>query len=95
MNTGRLTRDPSQRVVVTGLGIVACSGTGREAFWDSLVAGRSGIDYIKGFDVEDLPVKIGGEIRRFDPTDYMSRREARHSGRFAHLAVAAAQLAQV
>lgn len=85
--------DLSSRVVITGLGPVACSGIGVEAFWRSLVEGQSGLGYITRFDVSDLPVRIGGEIHGFDATDYMRRRDAIHAGRFTHLAAGAAQLA--
>lgn len=85
--------DPRQRVVITGLGVVAPNGIGREAFWEALTEGRSGVDWITGFDTSDLYCKIGGEIRNFDATDYRSAKKASHSGRFSNFAVAAAQLA--
>jgi 3-oxoacyl-[acyl-carrier-protein] synthase II len=83
----------SNRVVITGVGPVACCGIGVENYWRALVEGQSGLGYITRFDVSDLPVRIGGEIHNFDPTDYMRRRDAVHAGRFTHLAAAAAQLA--
>ncbi len=90
---GPRTLDPARRVVITGLGIVSSSGIGRDAFWESVREGHSGIRYITRFDASDMYCRIAGEIRddEFDPTDYMSRSEARRSGRFVHFAVASAE----
>ena len=55
------------RVVITGMGILAPNGTGNEAFWESLVAGRSGIGPITLFDASDLKSRIAGEVKGFDP----------------------------
>jgi 3-oxoacyl-[acyl-carrier-protein] synthase II len=83
----------TRRVVVTGIGPVTPVGIGREAFWDSLVAGRSGVGEVTLFDASDFPVRIAGEVRDFEPTDYMEKKEVRRTDRFVHLAVAAARLA--
>ena len=82
-----------RRVVVTGIGPVTPVGTGRQAFWDSLVAGRSGIGPVTRFDASELPVRIAGEVEDLDPTAFMDRKGARRTDRFVHLAVAAARLA--
>ncbi len=82
-----------QRVVITGLGVVSPVGIGKDAFWDAVVQGRSGIDWIEGFDTSDLYCRIGGQVRDFDPTQYMDAKEAKRAGRFSHFAVAAARLA--
>lgn len=84
---------PRQRVVITGLGVVSPNGIGKDAFWDSLVEGRSGIDWIRGFDTSDFYCKIGGEIRDFEASDYRSAKKAAKSARHCNFAVAAAQLA--
>ncbi|MEN6304736.1 MAG: beta-ketoacyl-[acyl-carrier-protein] synthase family protein [Armatimonadia bacterium] len=84
---------PHQRVVITGLGVVAPNGIGRDAFWEALTEGRSGIDWIKGFDTSELYCKIGGEVRNFEASDYRPAKKASRSGRFSNFAVAAAQLA--
>ena len=55
-----------QEVVVTGIGVVSPIGSGRDAFWESLAAGRSGVGPISSFDTSGLPVHFGGEIRDFD-----------------------------
>ena len=85
--------NPRQRVVITGLGVVAPNGVGKDAFWDAIVQGRSGIDWIDTFDTSDLYCKIAGQVTDFDPTDYMSPKSARRAGRFSHFAVAASRLA--
>ena len=82
-----------RRVVVTGIGPVTPVGIGREAFWRSLVEGRSGIGELTLFDPGDLPVRIAGEVREFDPQVFMDRKEARRTDRFVQFALAAARLA--
>ena len=82
-----------RRVVVTGIGPVTPVGTGREPFWDALVSGRSGIGPITLFDASDVPVRIAGEVRDFDPSSYLDAKRARRTDRAVHLAVAAAKLA--
>lgn len=90
---GPLTMHPARRVVITGLGVISSSGIGREAFWESVREGRSGVRYITRFDASDLYCRIAGEIRddEFDPSDYMDRSEAKRSGRFVHFAMGAAE----
>ncbi len=57
--------------------------------WENLVAGKSGIDYITLFDASDMEVRFAGEVKGFEPTDYINRKDARRMDRFAQLAVAA------
>ena len=82
-----------KEVVITGVGLVTPIGTGRAEFWTALLAGRSGAATIQGFDPSALPVRIACEIADFDPSTYMSPREAGRMDRFTQLAVAAADLA--
>ncbi len=82
-----------RRVVITGLGVVAPNGVGKDAFWQNLIAGKSAIDRITAFDTSRYPSHVAAEIRRFDPTDYMPARTAKSVGRFTQLAVAASVLA--
>src|SRR4029077_1525651 len=72
------------RVVVTGIGILAPNGIGIEPFWESLLAGRSGIGPITLFDASGFKSRIAGEIKNFDPSDYIEpelkpKRMARHT----------------
>lgn len=83
--------DLARRVVITGLGAVTCCGIGKEAFWQSVRDGVSGISRLDLFDTTGLSCKIGGQIRGFDPLDHMEAKEARHQGRFVHYAIAAAR----
>ena len=79
-----------RRVVVTGLGVISPVGNTAEAFWDSLVSGQSGIDFITKFDTTDYKVKIAAEVKNFDPHDYMEKGEIRKTDLFAQYAIAAA-----
>src|SRR5216684_1067602 len=78
------------RVVITGIGILAPNGIGLDAFWESLLAGRSGIGPITLFDASDLKSRIAGEVKNFDPHNYIEpelkpKRMARHT-QFAYAA---------
>ena len=83
----------SRRVVITGLGVVAPNGIGKDAFWDALVAGKSAVDYITAFDATTYPCRVAAEVRDFKPEDFMHVRRTKHRGRFSQFAVAAAKLA--
>jgi len=80
----------TRRVVITGIGILSPVGLTRASTWGGLLAGKSGIDRIGAFDPEGLETRIAGEVKDFDPTDYVGRKEARHMDRFAQLAAGAA-----
>jgi 3-oxoacyl-[acyl-carrier-protein] synthase II len=82
-------RDVKQRVVITGIGAVTPLGLSVEETWAGLVAGRSGIAPITQFDASELPVRIAGEVKGFDPTQYVSSKEARRMARCSQLALAA------
>jgi 3-oxoacyl-[acyl-carrier-protein] synthase II len=77
------------RVVVTGLGAVTPLGIGAPAFWDGLLAGRSGVRRIQHFDAENLAVKIAAEVPDFDPKAFIDAKSVRRMDRFAHFAIAA------
>jgi 3-oxoacyl-[acyl-carrier-protein] synthase II len=85
-------RNGRPRVVITGIGAVTALGNARE-MWAGLKEGCSGIRRLETIDVEHVPVKIGGEVRNFDPTQYVERKEARRMGRASHFAIAAASMA--
>jgi 3-oxoacyl-[acyl-carrier-protein] synthase II len=82
-----------ERVVVTGIGPVTPVGTGVEEFWTGLTTGRNGIGPIGRFDPSDLPVRLCGDVRDFDPTAWMDAKEIRRTDRFVHYAIASAKLA--
>jgi 3-oxoacyl-[acyl-carrier-protein] synthase II len=71
------------------MGIISPVGLDVPTAWENLIAGRSGIGPITLFDASDLEVRIAGEVHGFDPANYMTAREARHTDRFAHFAIAA------
>jgi 3-oxoacyl-[acyl-carrier-protein] synthase II len=83
-----------RRVVITGLGALTPLGTDVESTWDALVAGRSGAGEITQFDSSDYAVHFACEVKGFDPTEYIDRKQARRMDRFAHLIVAAARQAE-
>ncbi|NQT94985.1 MAG: beta-ketoacyl-ACP synthase II [Candidatus Omnitrophica bacterium] len=82
-----------RRVVITGLGIISPVGNDVKSFWESLCAGKSGIDKITHFDTSDYTTKIAGEVKDFDPSKYLTTKEARRSDGFVQFAVAASTLA--
>ncbi len=83
----------SRRVVVTGMGIISPLGTGVEEYWSALAAGRSGIGPITQFDTSGYKVRIAGEVKGFEPTDFIDRKSSRRMDRFAQLSVVAAAMA--
>ena len=83
----------SKRVVVTGIGLVSPVGNDTSTTWQALCEGRSGIGPITSFDASNQETRIGGEVRDFDPTLYLDRKEVRRNDRFVHLAMAASRLA--
>ena len=83
----------SNRVVITGLGAITPIGIGREAFWEALLAGKNGIDKITHFDASECNAQIAGEVKDFDPGEYIDKKEAKRMDRYTQFAVAAAKLA--
>jgi len=82
-----------RRVVITGLGAITPIGIGKDLFWQNLVAGKNGISRITAFDTTGFAAQIAGEIRDFDPSLYLEKKEARRLVRFIQFAVAASKLA--
>ena len=87
-----LLRNAQPRVVITGLGAVTALGP-VNSLWENLKAGISGIRRIENIEVDHVPVRIAGEVRDFDPTQYIARKEARRMGRASQFAAAAASMA--
>ena len=82
-----------KRVVITGVGAITPIGNDAKAFWEALLAGKSGIGAITRFDAGEYDAKIAGEVRGFDPTEFIDKKEARRMDRFAQFAIAAARMA--
>jgi len=80
-----------KRVVVTGLGMVTPLGLDVASNWEALINGKSGIANITLFDAARFATRFAGEVKGFEPTNYIGRKEARHMDRFAQLAIAASQ----
>jgi 3-oxoacyl-[acyl-carrier-protein] synthase II len=82
-----------RRVVVTGIGLVSSVGTGTEECWSAIRAGKSGIGPITQFDASAYTSRIAGEVKNFDPLDYVDKKELKKMGRFIQFAMAAAEFA--
>ena len=82
-----------RRVVITGLGIVSPVGNGVAQAWDNTINGRGGIGPITHFDASQLPTKIAGEVKNFNPADWMSAKEVRRMDTFIHFGLAATRMA--
>ena len=81
----------TRRVVVTGTGVITPLGNDIQTFWNNLIAGECGIDFIRSFSAEDLPAKVAGEVKEFVPSDYeIEAPFARKQDKFTLYAVAAA-----
>ena len=83
----------SKRVVITGLGAITPIGIGKDAFWEGLMEGKNGIGKITRFDASEYGAQIAGEVKGFEPTDYIDKKESKRMDRYAQFAVAAAKLA--
>jgi 3-oxoacyl-[acyl-carrier-protein] synthase II len=82
-----------RRVVVTGIGLVSPLGIGTESNWAALAAGRSGIDTISRFDVSQFATRIAGEVRGFNPLDFVEKKDVKKMDAFIQYAIAASQFA--
>jgi 3-oxoacyl-[acyl-carrier-protein] synthase II len=83
----------TRRVVITGLGALTPVGNTADELWSSLIQGRSGIGPITRFDATDFPTRIAGEVRNFDPLNFVDKKEARRLDPYLQFAIAAAVLA--
>src|ERR1700730_15448137 len=83
----------ARRVVITGLGIVAPNGVGKEPFWQANINGLSGVSAVRHFDTSVLRSKIAGAIYDFDAAKFMTPLVVRRTDRFVHLGLAASRLA--
>lgn len=83
----------NRRVVVTGLGLITPLGVGVEKTWSAILKGESGIDKITAFDASDYPCQIAGEVKDFDPLDYVDKKDVKRMDRFTQFAVAGTAMA--
>jgi 3-oxoacyl-[acyl-carrier-protein] synthase II len=83
-----------RRVVVTGIGLVTPLGIGRDETWNPLIAGQSGIGPITQFDVTEFATKFAGEVKNWEPTRWIEKRDAKTFDRFLQFGVVASQLAK-
>lgn len=81
-----------RRVVITGIGVVSPIGTG-EVFWENVKKGKCGISPIESFDTSEFNVKLAAEIKDFDPTVYIEKKETKRMDRYSQFAIAAADIA--
>ncbi|GAE37161.1 beta-ketoacyl-ACP synthase II [Halalkalibacter akibai] len=82
-----------KRVVITGIGAVTPLGNDVQTTWDNLKNGKSGIGPLTRVNSDQFNVKVAGEVKEFDPAEYMDGKEARRMARFTHLAIAASKMA--
>ncbi len=82
-----------RRVVITGLGIVSSVGFGKEAFWDSLTKGKSGVSNITAFDTTPFTTRFAGEIKNFDPSAYILPKKLKRMDRTTQFAIVASKMA--
>src|SRR5437870_1996176 len=82
-----------RRVVVTGIGLVTPLAIGTKESWQAAIAGKSGVGPITRFDAKELPSRIAGEVRNFDPARFMDKKEARRNDLFIQFGLAATMLA--
>ncbi len=87
------TPEGRRRVVVTGIGLVSPLGVGTRPTWDGLMAGASGVGPITHFDTTGYLTTIAGEVKGFDPADYVEKKDVKKSDTFIHYAIAASQFA--
>ena len=79
----------ANRVVITGMGAVSPLGLDVPSLWEALVSGKSGVDYITLFDAQAFETRIAAEVKGFEATNYIDRKDARHMDRYTHFAVVA------
>jgi 3-oxoacyl-[acyl-carrier-protein] synthase II len=84
------TKNNDKRIVMTGVGLVTAAGESTRSTWESVLGGNSAVSRVSGFDTEGFSSRIAAEIKDFDPTQYMERKDARHNDPVVHYAAACA-----
>lgn len=82
-----------KRVVITGMGVVSSLGIGVDNFWNSIKEGKNGISSVTKLDVSDMNCKVAAEIKEFDPTQFIDKKEAKRMDKYSQYAVSAAKMA--
>lgn len=82
-----------KRVVITGAGVVSSVGMGADTFWQAIKKGQSGVNLIERVDVSDLPTKVAAEIKNFDPSEYINKKDVKRMDLFTQFAIVAVQMA--
>lgn len=82
-----------RRVVITGSGVVSALGLGTDKFWNSIKEGKCGISAVTRFDTTNYSTKVGAELKDFEPTDFIDKKEAKRMDKFTQYALAAAKMA--
>ena len=90
-----MTTTEKKRVVITGMGAITPIGNNLEAYWQGLLAGKSGIGPITLFDASKHKCRIAGEVKGFDPLEHLDAKDAKRTDRFAQFAIAASKQALV
>src|SRR5438046_2266272 len=93
MNEASQTRESARRVVITGVGAVTPLSQSAEALWKACLSGCSGVAPITGFDATGYATRFAAEVKDWDPSPYMDKKEARRMDRFVQFASGAAQMA--
>jgi len=83
----------NRRVVITGLGCVTPVGNDKDEFWKNIKSGVSGIDIITKFDASTYQTQIAGEVKNFEPEQFISKKEVKRIDRFTQYAIASAKMA--
>ncbi len=76
-----------KRVVITGVGVVSSLGNDKDELWQNLMLGKSGIGHLTRFDASTYPTRIAGEIKNFDPSKFISKKDVRHMVEFCQYGV--------
>src|SRR3954452_4234412 len=90
-NTRKAANRLQRRVVITGLGLICAVGNTTDEVWPALLAGKSGVGRITGFDAAQFACQIAAEVKNFDPLKFVEKKEVKKMGRFIHLALAASE----
>jgi 3-oxoacyl-[acyl-carrier-protein] synthase II len=85
------TNNQDKRIVITSVGLVTAAGESSRTTWDAVLSGKSAVTRVSGFDTEGFSSRIAAEIKDFDPTQYMDRKDARHNDPVVHYAAACAR----